>query len=90
MEAKCPDCFGKNADCIRCIGKGFVDIPFATGQLYTRACLNSECAYENGGYIVSEDLKKGPDGEPPESSGVCILCNNPTRWKHLGEMDDDG
>jgi hypothetical protein len=82
MKAKCPHC---EAGCPKC-KDGFVEVSFGSGPLYTRACLNGECGYENGGYIVQQDRPKGPDGEPPEFPRECVLCKSPCRWKYLGEM----
>lgn len=82
MKAKCPHC---EAGCPEC-KDGFVEASFSSGPLYTRACLNPECGYENGGYIVQADRPKGPDGEPPEAPRECVMCKSPCRWKYLGEM----
>lgn len=86
MDAKCPECFGKKTGCKTCSGTGHIDAFFASGSLYTRACLNSNCGHENGGFIVMADMKKGPDGEPPEFPRDCIMCKSPCRWKYLGEV----
>jgi len=71
MQAKCPYCAGK------------VEVHFAEGNLWTRACQNPECAFENGGRI-----HKGDD-EPPDSSGECVMCGGPTKWLLIGEMCND-
>lgn len=86
MKAKCPVC--KGAGCARC-KDGQIDVSFGEGPLYTRACLDPACGFENGGYIVMEGMKKAANGEPPEASGPCIECEGPTRWKLVGEMLED-
>lgn len=86
MKAKCPFCRG--AGCGRCDG-GQVNVSFGEGPLYTIACLDKGCGCENGGYIVMEGTKTGPNGEPPVASGPCVECEGPTRWKRIGEMLED-
>lgn len=86
MEAKCPECLGQKTECRKCGGTGQIEVSFGSGPLYTRACLNDKCGYENGGHIVMEGRPKGPDGEPPNLPGECIMCKSPCRWKYCGEM----
>jgi len=84
MQAKCPYCAGdENTSCTKCSGTGKVEVHFAEGNLWTRACQNPECAFENGGRI-----HKGDD-EPPDSSGECVMCGGPTKWLLIGEMCND-
>ena len=86
MKAKCPECKGDG--CPHC-NAGQVDVHFGEGPLFTRACLDPGCGYENGGYIVMEGRKRAPNGEPPVPSGPCIECKGTTRWKLVGEMLED-
>lgn len=91
MKAKCPHCFGEKPDridCPKCGGSSFIDAGFAEGALYTRACQNPACGYENGGYIVEPDRPKGPHGEPPEPPRDCVQCGAPSVWKKLADSMD--
>ena len=81
MKAKCPICGGDNsAACTNCHGTGTINVRFAEGNLWTRACLDPVCDFENGGRI-----EKG-DKEPQEPSGLCAICYGPTHWLLIGEM----
>lgn len=81
MQAKCPFCAGdSNTKCPKCHGDGKVEIHFADGYLWTRACLDPACDFENGGRIMDGD------GEPKEPSGKCVMCGGPTKWLLLGNM----
>lgn len=53
-----------------------IEVQFAEGVLYTRACTAEHCGYENGGHILREG-RKLPDLTP------CVFCNSPTNWKRL-------
>jgi hypothetical protein len=75
MPAKCPYC---EDGCEKC-EEGITQARFASGNLFTRACQNPECGFENGGYITTMSL-------PSESSGKCIRCGLETNWKHLGDI----
>lgn len=92
MDAVCPECFDndtkKNVGCPKCEFKGKIQVGFAEGPLYTRACQNPECGYENGGFIVMEGMKTGPNGEPPEPPRECIVCKSPCKWKKLSDSMD--
>lgn len=72
MKAKCPHC---QSGCDRCDG-GFFDVEFADGSVYTRACTNEACGFENGGRISQTPLS-GDCGMP------CVRCASPAVWKFV-------
>jgi hypothetical protein len=81
MKAMCPICCGDiNNNCTKCHGSGEIDVHFTEGNVWTRACDNSECGFENGGRIVQGDK------EPPEPSGMCVMCKGTTHWLLIGEI----
>ena len=80
MRAKCPHC---NDGCERCDYRGVVyEITCKSGTLYTRACLNPDCGYKNGGSIT--------DGPPPEVTlwepGPCVMCGKYVEWELVGTV----
>lgn len=85
MQAKCPRCFALDPECPKCEGTGEgtgeVAVGFASGNLFTRHCLNGACDFDNGGYITQ-------DSYPPTPSGLCVKCNGPTEWLNLGAMGE--
>ncbi len=92
MDALCPKCkkTGVNKEtgetCEQCNGSGYMTVGFAQGRLFTRQCLNRECEFENGGYILEDAALP----EPPESPRTCIVCDHECRWKELGTTEDLG
>lgn len=78
MKAKCPFCTG---GCLKCENSGKVDVQFVKGSLWTRCC--TICGFENGGRIEKGNI------EPSEPSGKCVVCNAPTEWLLLGNMNDE-
>lgn len=73
MKAKCPDC--KNGCHKR--KKGFVEVGFAEGNMFTRQCSNKKCLLSNGIYIT-------PDKKPKIESGKCVFCKGKTKWLLIG------
>ena len=74
MKARCPYCEGGDG-CSKC-DQGYVQVGFASGDLYTRAC--AFCKFKNGGYITKTF--------PSEVSGRCVRCGKPTEWKYVGKV----
>ncbi len=64
MKAKCP----------HCSGTGEIEVTIATGNMFTRECLNEECGFENGSRITDLPVPSG-------LSGPCAMCGGETRWK---------
>ena len=62
------------SECPHCHGTGEIEVTIATGNQFTRECLNKECRFENGGHIT-EQLPL------PDTSGPCVMCGGATRWK---------
>ena len=56
-------------------------VRFAKGLLFTRHC--PSCGFENGGRITNSP-------EPPEESGICVMCGKETEWKLIGTMEHEG
>lgn len=69
MDAKCPECLGKKDDCPKCEGSGFIEVGFASGDLYSSDC--DTCKRNIGGCIVGPNgLKEVPPPKP------CWVCGN--------------
>ncbi len=66
--------------CPHCHDTGEIEVMIATGNMFTRECINEECGFENSGFVI--DL-----AEPSEPSGPCAQCGGETRWK-LVECDE--
>lgn len=82
MKAKCVFCLNGEKPCTHCKDTGYMDVGFAEGNLWTRACTDPTCGFENGGRI-----EKG-DKEPSDSPGECVICHKPAKWMLVGDMCD--
>lgn len=79
IQALCPYCGGGNHGCARCLN-GHIEVQLAAGNLYTRACVNPACSFENGGRIARE-----PPADPP---GECVLCGACTVWRLVASEEE--
>ena len=86
MPALCPYCGNdetKKLDCEKCKGTGYLQVSFARGQLFTRACTNPDCGFKNGGHILrpGETLPELPEDRWIMSDQKCIMCDAPWEWE---------
>jgi len=82
MQAKCPLC---EAGCDLC-NKGFVEIKFADGAIYTIKCEDPECGFENGARVVGPGLSPLPQEGMTDfgSTLECVQCEHWARYELIG------
>ncbi len=73
VKAKCPYCASaEKPGCEKC-QDGFIEVGFASGDLYTRHC--NACGEDNGGRIVGEEPAM-PLESIQEKPEPCVWCGS--------------
>ena len=80
MRAKCPYC---DNGCDKC-KKGYLEVSFETGYIFTIKCQNPECGFENGMRI---DKRENFD-KLVLPVIKCVKCDGETRYLKIGNTSD--